>query len=259
MRRRFGRLAALTILLAGWITSAPGDPAAAQEPDDITAVITSPTEGARLFGLVTITGSAAHPTAFSAYTLEYRDLREPAAPWFLVQERVTQQVQDGVLGAWNTIMVPDGFYQLRLRVFLDDDRSAEYIVTNLQVANSEPTPVPTVAPDLSGGALAPTPGPSPTSPIEQPPGNNPAPAEITGLDTIPAAENNSASVASNDSGSATRINLDRVRGAFCSGVYLAFVAFGAMAIYVIIRRRMRPHPHRFTWQAHDEYNEDHYS
>jgi len=49
---------------------------------------------------------------------------------------VTQQVQDGVLGAWNTIMVPDGFYELRLRVFLDDDQGAEFIVGKLQVANS---------------------------------------------------------------------------------------------------------------------------
>ena len=109
MRRRLGTFIAVTFLLIGGMAAGFNRPVAAQDPAGVSAQITAPTDGARLFGLVTITGSAAHPTAFSAYTLEYKDLREPAAPWFLVQERVTQQVQDGVLGAWNTIMVPDGF------------------------------------------------------------------------------------------------------------------------------------------------------
>lgn len=260
MRRRLGTFIAVTFLLIGGMAAGFNRPVAAQDPAGVSAQITAPTDGARLFGLVTITGSAAHPTAFSAYTLEYKDLREPAAPWFLVQERVTQQVQDGVLGAWNTIMVPDGFYELRLRVFLDDDQGAEFIVGKLQVANSQPTPVPTVASDLLGaGASTPTPGPSPTSPIEQPPSNNPAGAEISGLDALPAAEGELVSVdTAPSSGSTTRINLDRVRSAFCSGVYVAFVAFGAMVIYIIVRRHTSAYTRRYLWQTHDEYNDEQY-
>ncbi len=260
MRQRLGTCIAVIVLVIGWTVGGTIRPAAAQEPEDISAVITAPADGERLFGLVTITGSAAHPTAFAAYTLEYKDLRELDSPWFLVQERVTQQVQDGVLGAWNTIMVPDGVYQLRLRVFLDGNQSVEFTVSNLQVANSEPTPVPTVASDLAGASVAtPTPGPSPTSPVEQPPSNNPAGAEITGLDAIPAADSEPPSASSAGStGSTTRINVDRVRSAFCSGVYVAFVAFGAMLVYVIVRRRTHAYSHRYLWQSRDDYHDDSY-
>jgi len=120
--------------------------------------------------------------------------------------------------------------------------------------------VPTVASDLLGaGASTPTPGPSPTSPIEQPPSNNPAGAEISGLDALPAAEGEPVSVdTAPSSGSTTRINLDRVRSAFCSGVYVAFVAFGAMVIYIIVRRHTSAYTRRYLWQTHDEYNDEQY-
>ena len=61
--------------------------------------------------------------------------------WGQAQPPVQQQVRDGVLGTWNTSLVPDGFYRLRLCVFLDDGRTGEYIASNLRVANSLPTPV----------------------------------------------------------------------------------------------------------------------
>lgn len=252
MRRR--GLFLVTILLGTLLP--PFKTATAQNPDGVSAVITSPVEGQQLFGQVTIFGSAAHPSTFGSYTLEYNDLRDPNAPWLLVQPRVQQIVQNGVLGAWNTIVVPDGTYALRLRVFLTDGQIGEFVVTSLRVINSQPTPVPTAAED-TGSAPVPTAGPSPTSPVEQPPSSNPA-GNITGLGAADSSENSGESLTSGDTANktTTRINTNRVRQAFCSGVYLTVGIFGAMLVYVLIRGRLRPYTRRLLWQIQDESAKD---
>lgn len=239
--------------LGGWNV-----PAAAQAPEDVIAVIAYPATGQQLFGLVNIVGSAGHPTAFNSYTLEYNDLGDLGAPWLLVQPRVQQQVRDDVLGTWNTNVVPDGTYQIRLRVFLDDGQVGETIVSDLKVVNSQPTPVPTAA---SGGELspaAPAPGPSPTSPIEQPPSNNP---DAAGLDGIGPASGDGAAAppASENSGRAsseTRINTGRIRSAFCTGVYLTLVIFAVLLVYSLLRGRLRPVTRRLLWQPQDYWHDN---
>jgi hypothetical protein len=247
------------LLGTGLILSMLPGPAAAQTPEGVVAVITSPVDGQQLFGLADITGSAAHPDAFASYTLEYDELSEPAAQWFLVQERVTQQVQNDVLGAWNTNMVPDGVYQLRLRVFLDDGQIGEFVVSNLRVINSEPTPVPTVAVEPAGATPStPTPGPSPTSLIEQPPGNDPSPGGISGLNTANSSSEAEAPTglpADETDSQSTRINMARVRRAFCAGVYLAIGGFVIMLGYVLIRGPVRPYVRRLIWQIQDELDD----
>lgn len=223
----------------------------AQQPDSITAIVTAPANGQQLFGQVQIIGSAAHPTAFESYTLEYDDLGDPAVQWLLVQPRVQQQVQNNVLGAWNTIMVPDGVYQLRLRVVLTDGQIGEFTVTNLRVINSAPTPLPTAGAALEPGV--PTPGPSPTSAIDQPPSNNPA-AGITGLD-VPTPESVSTGSASETSTATTRINTGRIWRAFCSGVYITLIVFGIMFVYMLLRGRLRPVTQRLMWHIQDELDD----
>lgn len=201
------------------------------------AALTAPTEGASLFGPVNIIGTAYHPTGFDHYTLEYDLASEPGDQWVPVQEQVAQQVQDGVLGTWNTGSVPDGVYRLRLRVYLDDGTYAEAIVSSLRVRNSPPTPVPTSgAAGLAPGVAPPTPGPSPTSPIVQPPSSNPqpdsAPEPVAGqagqTDTQP-------SLLQNEPGG-TRVNFDRVRRAFCTGSLLGLGIFAAVLVYRGVRR-----------------------
>jgi hypothetical protein len=234
---------------------------AAQTPEGLVAAITSPEEGQQLFGLVNITGSAEHPTAFESYTLEYNDLGDPNAPWLLVQPRVQQQVKDNVLGTWNTNLVPDGTYRLRLRVFLQDGQVGEFVVSDLKVVNSVPTPVPTSSSGLAIGATpaAPTPGPSPTSPIVQPPSNNPSAGEVA----VPAAPDDGSGPG--ESGpvnlepparNTARINTSRVRSAFCTGVYLTLGAFGVMLGYVLVRGRIRPFTRRLIWQIQDDVDND---
>lgn len=250
MARRLGMILAVIMLLS------LAGPAAAQSPDEITAVITSPVDGQQLFGLVNIVGSATHPAAFDYFTLEYIDQSDPNAPWYLVQEPVRQPTQDAVLGAWNTNMVPDGVYRLRLRVFLTDGQIKEFVVSNLRVINSQPTPVPTTA---AGGfdtsQNAPTPGPSPTSPIEQPPSNDPSTGEIIGSGA-PTSEPVQPVTTERQTEKQTRINTARVRSAFCSGVYLALGIFGFMLVYRLFRGRLRPYTRRLDWTAQDDYDHE---
>ncbi|MBN1680593.1 MAG: hypothetical protein JW966_09895 [Anaerolineae bacterium] len=243
MARRLGHFLALAVVTLVLHGATLFEPVSAQTLEDLTIEITYPASGQPLFGVVNITGSAAHSTLFASYTLEYDDLSDPNEQWFLVQERVTQQVHNDVLGTWNTNMVPDGIYQLRLRVFLTDERSDEFVVANLQIANSEPTPVPTVAAE-SGDATPqmPTPGPSPTSLIEQPPSNNPS--ADTMAEVNPLANEGSNTNPDSDTSTSTRINISRVRSAFCSGVYLAFGMLVFLGVYTFARRWLRVLSHR---------------
>jgi len=218
-------------------------PLTAQEPEPPTAIITAPADGQQLFGAENISGSAYHASAFDHYTLEYDDLSDAEARWLLVQPVVRQQVRDGVLGAWNTTFVPDGVYRLRLRVFTTDGQEAEHVVSNLRVANAAPTPVPTRIP--AAAPAVPTPGPSPTSPIEQPPSSNPS-LDVA-ANPAPFEEGSSPVLAEPAPRRAARLNLDRIRGAFCTGAYLTLAGFGLMLAYAVLRGRRPRAPRANDW------------
>ncbi len=255
MMRRLGRWLAIAVIVIVVVGINLPHQTAAQDTGTATAIITSPVDNEQLFGLVSVTGSASHTTAFDSYTLEYNDLSDPNAPWLLVQPSVKQQVSNDVLGSWNTNVVPDGVYSLRLRIFLQSgDVGGETIVTGLRVVNTAPTPVPTTA-GASGSADATwTPGPSPTSPIQQPPSNNPAtPEVITGLD---ASANSGSTTIANSGTKTTRVNTGRIRNAFCTGVYWAIGLFVIMLVYVAMRGRLRPYTRRVLWQIQDDLDDD---
>jgi hypothetical protein len=236
MKQRLGFLLAVMILCV----MPPS--VRAQTSDGLTAIITSPTEGQQLFGVLTIVGSAAHTTAFASYTLEYDYQGDTAVEWNLVQDRVTQQVQNGVLGLWDTSTIPDGYYQLRLLVYLTDGQTGEFVVASLHVVNTPPTPLPT-SESVSVSPTEPTPGPSPTSPVQQPPGGEES-STILGF----SSEENEPAATTTGNEKQTRVNTNRVKSAFCSGVYLTLAAFAIMIGYIVIRGRLRPYARRLVWQ-----------
>jgi hypothetical protein len=132
--------------------AAPSGRAAPQQQQDI-AQITSPTEGQALAGLVTITGSTNHPE-FARWELAYGPDPNPNDAWqpFASGEA---PVENGVLGTWNTSVVADGGYMLRLRTVRRDSNYNETVVRGLKVSNSAPIEQPTSIP------------PAPTFPAEQ--------------------------------------------------------------------------------------------
>ncbi|MCL4236890.1 MAG: hypothetical protein KJ047_01465 [Anaerolineae bacterium] len=244
-----------TLLTAVYLWVAAPSIVEAQSPDQILSTITFPADGAQLFGFVNILGSAAHPVGFARYTLEYDDLSDPNILWLAVQPPVQQQVRDGVLGTWDTSLVPDGFYRLRLRVFLDDERTGEYLVSNLRVANSLPTPVPTL-PVINMAPVSPvlSPGPSPTSLIFQPPGSE-GPGEQPGFVQPPASIPPGGIGSPEEERTVARVNTRRITNAFCAGIYLVAVGFALMLGYLLLRRRARI-SQAADWQPPHRWRDD---
>ena len=98
--------------------------------------ILDPLPGAVIRGSRTIFGSAVHP-GFLQYRLEYANQPNPQNRWYPVTGAVHAPAANAVLGIWNTSAgaVPDGSYQLRLRVFLLNGGVETALVTNIQVRN----------------------------------------------------------------------------------------------------------------------------
>jgi hypothetical protein len=118
------------------------------------AQITSPTEGQAISGLVTISGSADHPD-FDRWELAYGPDPNPSDAWQPFAEG-KQPVLNGTIGTWNTGVIADGGYMLRLRVIRKDSNYSEAFIRGLQVSNSAPIGTPTSIP------------PAATFPAEQP-------------------------------------------------------------------------------------------
>ena len=156
-------------LLAGFLALAFFLPqrAAAQIETDIR--ITAPASGDTLQGLINITGTSAADD-FASSELSFVYASDSAFTWFLIYQ-TDQPVTDGLLAVWDTSLVTDGDYNLRLRVTLQDGTILESLVTGLRVRNQTPTETPTLAPtstpDFDRSAvstpLPPTPMPAPTS------------------------------------------------------------------------------------------------
>lgn len=148
---RSGRWIALVILISlallGPVRAAP-----ASQAQDI-AQITSPTEGQTLSGLVTISGSANHPQ-FARWELAYGPDPNPKDAWQPFADG-KQPVDNGTIGTWNTGVIADGQYALRLRVIRKDSNYSEAFIRGLKVGNSAPVGTPTSIP------------PAPTFPAEQ--------------------------------------------------------------------------------------------
>ncbi len=128
--------------------------AAPQPQGQAIAQITSPTDGQTLNGLVTITGSADHPE-FSRWELAYGPDPNPNDAWQPFASG-NQPVHNDTIGTWNTGVIADGGYMLRLRVVRKDSNYDEAFVRGLKVSNTAPIGTPTSIP------------PAATFPAEQP-------------------------------------------------------------------------------------------
>jgi hypothetical protein len=129
--------------------------------------ITAPAPGSAVQGIVTIRGSANHPS-FVAYDLAFAYGDDLTETWFPLGATVESPVQDDVLGLWDTSRVSPGLYVLRLRVFLSTGAVLESQVPGLSIG------IPTAAPAPG----VPTPSPAPALPTVTLPPVAPLPAEV---------------------------------------------------------------------------------
>ena len=204
-------------------------PATAASPaQQSQAVITSPTNGQAVSGLVPIFGSVT-ASDFSRYEIAVGPDPNPTNNWdtFAKAEILLSNAQ---LGVWDSNSVPPGTYAIRLRVFKSDGNVAvETIVRGLttgpaqtQAPPATPTdvpPPPTLAPEARSTI-------QPTVIIQQPPTATPTPTPAGGL----AAGVTSGTPSSRSEGSA--IDLSRFGLACINGVWFsvgAFLLLGALA------------------------------
>ncbi|GAB4435191.1 MAG: hypothetical protein Kow0031_16940 [Anaerolineae bacterium] len=177
------RILIVLLLAASVIFSGQSSVVIAQED---LAVISNPASNAVLRGTVEISGSADYPS-FQFYILEFSP--EPIAgdQWQIIGQIREAPVTNGVLETWNTTLVPDGSYTIRLRVVRLDGNYSEAFVQQVVVANAQPEPTntPTVSPDATElpvnlpPTTTPTPlPPTPTIVIEQPVVDTPTPRPI---------------------------------------------------------------------------------
>jgi hypothetical protein len=119
------------------------------------AEITTPGPGSSIEGIVTIRGSANHPS-FTSYELSFTYADDATGTWFTIGPPSTAPVVDGALGLWDAGGVSPGVYVLRLQVFLSNGAVLESQVRDLRVGLP-----PAVAPTAS--ASSPTPDRMPTA------------------------------------------------------------------------------------------------
>jgi len=152
--------------------------------------ITSPAPDSIIAGEITITGTT-DVQDFASSQLDFSYASNPHSPdallgadtWFAIQTS-TQSVVDSPLVTWDTTLITDGAYVLRLRVFLTDGTSQEMTVP-IRVQNDIPIVTPTLTPTSTPESIKgqiptpflvassptptltprPTPTPLPTNPV----------------------------------------------------------------------------------------------
>ncbi|RMG71364.1 MAG: PKD domain-containing protein, partial [Chloroflexi bacterium] len=160
----FQPLPATSVFLPVATAQLPPQPPTAT-PLPVSIFILSPIPGNVVSGNVQVIGSATHPQ-FLQYQLEYGPDPNSANLWYPITGAVQSPIFNGLLGIWNTTVIPDGVYQLRLRVFLRDGTDWGTVVVNgVRVQNRAPTPVPTNTPviprPIAAFALSPASGNAP--------------------------------------------------------------------------------------------------
>jgi hypothetical protein len=151
--------------------------------------ITSPRDRASVRGLVPIEGSATHPQ-FQKYEIHYGPEPNPGDQWSPIGgSPFTVPVVQGRLGLWDTTIIPDGLYSLRLRLVRLDGNYDEYFVRGIQVSNTRPTETPTPRDTPTPSAPTNTPQPTPTVVIGVPTVASPTPKPTaTPLPTAPPTD-----------------------------------------------------------------------
>ena len=127
-------------------------------------VIVAPRPGDVLQGVVTIAGSS-DVTGFGSAEISFTYTDDPTGTWFLISKN-SQPIFNERLASWDTTVITDGDYVLRLRVYLIDGSFHEVLVSGLRVRNYTPVETPTpmaIAPKATPLAtFTPTATPLPT-------------------------------------------------------------------------------------------------
>lgn len=132
-------------LLIVFLLSWPPAPLAQQ------VMVTSPLPGEAVQGQTVIRGTT-DIEELQSYEVSFSYQGDETNTWFPIG-RGTERLKDQSLATWDTTTISDGEYRLRVRVFLEDGRTLETVVSGLRVRNyspvetSTPEPLKTVSVD----------------------------------------------------------------------------------------------------------------
>jgi hypothetical protein len=188
--------------------------------------ITSPRDQAAVRGLVPIEGSATHPQ-FQKYEIHFGPQPNPGDQWTPIGgSPFSVPVVQGRLGLWDTTIIPDGVYSLRLRVVRVDGNYDEYFVRGIQVSNTRPTDTPTPQATPTPALPTNTPAPTPTVVIGVPTMSSPTPRpSATPLPTAPPT----------DTPEPVNLPFQNVSDAACWGAIATLVVFLGIGLFFIFK------------------------
>ncbi len=175
--------------------------------------ILTPVEGESIQGLVTVNARTA-VSGFRSAEISYSYENDTTDTWFLLAQTSAPQM-DGTIAFWDTTMMADGDYRLRLQIFLTDGSINQVIVGGLRVRNY--LPVETESVEISGTI---------PSPLTATPTTILIPTRVRIVSTTMPP--NPVEVTQDE------ILSSLTQGAICSG--LLFVIIG---VYVILRKYSR--------------------
>ena len=235
MRKRM--LLSGLVILIGLLGVAPAGRAAPLSQAQST--ITYPTDGTTVSGQVEVRGIALHPN-MDFYQVRYAPGGQPAADsqWqdFAIVEG--QQVDNDVLGVWDTTQVPDGQYTLALAVWGVNDANNPYVffATNITVNNANPvaTPTPVEEEEPTEVPATPTVGPTPTPvAVEQPATSTPRPTPTVSTSVLPTP-----TVGADDE-PVVSLNTGQIRDGFCAGGLITVLLLSLWGLYLLGKAGIR--------------------
>ncbi len=219
-----------------------GSPGWAAPSLQARSIITYPTDGATISGVVEVAGIATHPN-MNFYQLRYAAGPEATGGSQWVDFAIVEgtQVENNVLGRWDTTIIPDGPYTLAMAVWGHND-AANYVtfVTHLTVNNAQPVSSPTPEQEQATPEPMPTaeagPTPTPVS-IEQPATSTPRPSPT------PEGEAAEQSNTPSDDGDEKRFDVPfsagELRSAFFNGVLITLMLFLLWGLYMLTKSVIR--------------------
>ena len=205
------------------------------------AVITYPTNGMTLGGVVDVRGIATHPN-INFYQLRYASGSTVTGDTQWVDFAIVQAspVENDVLASWDTTTIPDGPYVMALAVWGQDDGASPYLffVEYLTVNNAQfvPTPVTeTATPEPLPTAEA---GPTPTQvTIEQPATPTPRPTVTVAGEAVGQETPTSTPAAGLDL--RLPLSVGELREAFCTGGGIAVLLLLLWGLYLLLKAVVR--------------------
>lgn len=199
------------VLLALILTSQPLMASAAPATQQLIQIF-SPLPGEAIQGLVPIIGTI-DIEGFESYDLSFSFAHEESSSWFPIAKSRDMIIQ-GLIGEWDTTKLTDNYYDIRLKVYRQNDSPLELIVEGLRVRNY--TQIETSTPNLT-----------PTTPE-----NQPIAVPTIANDTSITPETSSALITpTNLSPNPIEIKLNLIQNSAIKGIIIIILSFGLLLFY----------------------------